>query len=247
MYDIEQLGVFYLGKKYDLAKKQRSDVPVLYDAKHLVTHALCVGMTGSGKTGLCISLLEEAAIDGVPAIVIDPKGDLGNLALAFPSLRAEDFAPWVDEQEAARRSLTVEAFAEQTAATWAQVLGRGDVAERPEPGVWSALEYACHVRDVHVLFAERVRLMLDEDGPTFANWDQDATAVESDYAGQDAATVAVELIEAAGTVAGTYATVTEVTRHRPGVRSNGDRFTVETLGSYHLHDVVHHLHDVGAG
>jgi hypothetical protein len=135
---------------------------------------------------------------------------------------------------------------EQTAATWAQVLGRGDVAERPEPGVWSALEYACHVRDVHVLFAERVRLMLDEDGPTFANWDQDATALERDYGSQDPDVVATELVAAARSVAVLYATVGDDTRGRRGVRSNGDEFTVESLGRYHLHDVVHHLHDVGA-
>jgi hypothetical protein len=134
-----------------------------------------------------------------------------------------------------------------TAMTWSQVLARRDAAERPAPAVWSPLEYGAHVRDVHVLFAQRVRLMLDEDTPTFASWDQDATAVEDDYAGQDPATVAVELIEAADTVAGTYSTVTDATRARRGLRSNGDEFTVESLGRYHLHDVVHHLHDVGAG
>ena len=134
----------------------------------------------------------------------------------------------------------------ETATTWADVLARADVGERPAPGVWSPLEYGCHVRDVHVLFAQRLRSMLEQDQPTFANWDQDATAVASDYGSQDAATVAVELVEAAGTVAGIYATVTDATRTRPGVRSNGDRFTVESFGSYHLHDVVHHLHDVGA-
>ena len=134
-----------------------------------------------------------------------------------------------------------------TAMTWSDVLARSDVAVRPGTGVWSPLEYGCHVRDVHVLFAQRLRAMLDEDEPTFANWDQDETAVESDYGSQDPTTVAVELIEAAGTVAGIYASVTDATKDRPGVRSNGDRFTVETLGSYHLHDVVHHLHDVGAG
>ena len=134
-----------------------------------------------------------------------------------------------------------------TAMTWSEVLVRGDVGERPAPDVWSPLEYGCHVRDVHVLFAQRLRLMLEEDTPTFANWDQDATAVEQDYRSQDAAVVAVELVEAAGTVAGIYASATDVTKDRPGVRSNGDRFTVETLGTYHLHDVVHHLHDVGAG
>ena len=134
-----------------------------------------------------------------------------------------------------------------TAMTWSDVLARGDVGQRLAPDVWSALEYGCHVRDVHLLFAQRLRAMLDEDGPTFASWDQDATAVESDYGSQDATAVAVGLIEAAGTVAGIYATVTGATKDRAGLRSNGDRFTVETLGSYHLHDVVHHLHDVGAG
>jgi hypothetical protein len=130
---------------------------------------------------------------------------------------------------------------------WSDVLARVDAATRPSSEVWSPLEYACHVRDVHELFAMRLRLMLDEDEPTFANWDQDATAIERDYAGQDPYVVVVELIEAAGTVAGIYATVTDATRERRGIRSNGDEFTVETLGSYHLHDVVHHLHDVGAG
>ncbi|PKH41307.1 DinB superfamily protein [Nocardioides alpinus] len=133
-----------------------------------------------------------------------------------------------------------------TAMTWSDVLGRADVAVRPSPAVWSPLEYACHVRDVHELFAERVRLMLDEDTPTFANWDQDATAVERHYGEQDPAAVVVALIEAAGTVAGIYAGITDATRDRRGIRSNGDEFTVDTLGSYHLHDVVHHLHDVEA-
>jgi hypothetical protein len=135
---------------------------------------------------------------------------------------------------------------EATASSWTQVLGRDEVAERPRPGVWSALEYGCHVRDVHVLFAERVRLMLAEDTPTFASWDQDVTAVERDYGSQDAPTVAAELVAAARAAAALYASVTDATRGRRGLRSNGDEFTVETLGRYHLHDVVHHLHDVGA-
>jgi hypothetical protein len=134
-----------------------------------------------------------------------------------------------------------------TAMAWSDVLARADVGVRPGPAVWSPLEYACHVRDVHVVFAERVRLMLDVDEPAFANWDQDATAVERDYGGQDPAEVAVGLIEAAGTVAGLYAAVTVATKDRRGLRSDGSVFTVESLGSYHLHDVVHHLHDVGAG
>ena len=98
-----------------------------------------------------------------------------------------------------------------------------------------------------MVFAERVRLMLEVDEPAFASWDQDATAIESDYGTQDPAEVAVGLIEAAGTVAGLYATVTDATRGRRGRRSDSSVFTVESLGSYHLRDVVHHLHDVGAG
>src|SRR5262245_17877981 len=100
MQDFEKLGVFYLGRVYDLAAREvRSDL-LLYDAKDLTTHAVCVGMTGSGKTGLCLALLEEAAIDAIPALIIDPKGDLANLLLAFPELRPSDFRPWVDEAEA---------------------------------------------------------------------------------------------------------------------------------------------------
>ena len=85
MKDFEKLGVFYLGRESDPSGTRLGD-PVLYDSRHLVTHAVCVGMTGSGKTGLCVSLIEEAAIDGVPTIAIDPKGDLSNLLLTFPAL-----------------------------------------------------------------------------------------------------------------------------------------------------------------
>jgi 2-polyprenyl-3-methyl-5-hydroxy-6-metoxy-1,4-benzoquinol methylase len=132
-----------------------------------------------------------------------------------------------------------------TTATWSRVLRASDVRERPDPSTWSPLEYACHVRDVHRIFAERLTLMLTEDAPSFANWDQDAAALECDYPSQDPAGVDVELIEAAGTVAGLYATVTDETARRTGSRSDGSVFTVTTLGRYHLHDVVHHLHDVG--
>ena len=93
MQDFEKLGVFYLGRLYDLANKTGLKDLLLYDSKDLVTHAICIGMTGSGKTGLCIDLIEEAAIDGVPSIIIDPKGDITNLLLTFPNLQAQDFLP----------------------------------------------------------------------------------------------------------------------------------------------------------
>ena len=114
----EKLGVFYLGKPFDLATNTLGSEPVLYDSKDLVTHAVIVGMTGSGKTGLGLSLIEEAAMDGVPVLAIDPKGDLGNLLLTFPNLAPGDFKPWVDPDEANRRGVTVDAFAEQEAASW---------------------------------------------------------------------------------------------------------------------------------
>ena len=126
MQDYEKLGLFYLGKTYDMKERQVTPNLVLYESKHLTTHAVCVGMTGSGKTGLGIALLEEAAIDGIPVIAIDPKGDLGNLLLTFPKLQAEDFQPWVDSDEAGRRGLTSEQFAAQTAEQWRKGLASWD-------------------------------------------------------------------------------------------------------------------------
>ncbi|MBP6201330.1 MAG: ATP-binding protein, partial [Nitrospira sp.] len=121
--EFETLGVFYLGRPYDLAAKQAKPGWLLYDSKDLVTHAVCVGMTGSGKTGLCVGLLEEAAIDGIPAIVIDPKGDLANLLLTFPQLRGEDFAPWINEDDARKKGLSAADFAAQQATLWQKGLG----------------------------------------------------------------------------------------------------------------------------
>ncbi len=118
MHDYEKLGLFYLGKTYDLKARATTENLLLYESKDLTTHAVCVGMTGSGKTGLGIGLLEEAAIDGIPVIAIDPKGDLGNLLLTFPELRPADFLPWVDPDEAARKQLSTESFAAQTAERW---------------------------------------------------------------------------------------------------------------------------------
>ncbi len=121
--DYEKLGVFYLGQEYDLATRTREPRLVLYDSQDLTTHAVCVGMTGSGKTGLCTALLEEAALDGIPAIVIDPKGDLPNLLLQFPELRPSDFEPWIDPEEARRASQTVAQAAQSTAERWKSGLG----------------------------------------------------------------------------------------------------------------------------
>jgi hypothetical protein len=129
--DFEKLGVFYLGRPYDLGAKRPQPGLLLYDAKDLVTHAVCIGMTGSGKTGLCLALLEEALLDGIPALMIDPKGDLANLCLTFPELRPEDFAPWINEDDARKKGLSPEAYAAEQAALWTRGLAEwGQTGDR---------------------------------------------------------------------------------------------------------------------
>jgi hypothetical protein len=118
MSDFEKLGLFYLGRRHDPAAGQTLDEPILYDSRDLVTHAVCVGMTGSGKTGLCISIIEEAALDGIPVIAIDPKGDIGNLLLTFPGLSAQEFRPWIDEDEARRAGQDPDEFSATQANLW---------------------------------------------------------------------------------------------------------------------------------
>lgn len=130
-FDIEQPACFYLGREYDLKTRTvLSDKHVMYDARDLTTHGVVVGMTGSGKTGLCISLLEEAAIDGIPCVIIDPKGDLTNLLLQFPDLDPAEFAAWVSEDDAQQKGLPVAAYAAQVAARWRQ--GLQETAQTPE-------------------------------------------------------------------------------------------------------------------
>jgi hypothetical protein len=129
--DYEKLGAFYLGRGYDAARDALADEPLMYDSRDLTTHAVCVGMTGSGKTGLCISLIEEAALDGIPALVIDPKGDIANLMLTFPGLTPAEFQPWIDPAEAARKGTTAEALAAKTAEAWKSGLAEwGEDGER---------------------------------------------------------------------------------------------------------------------
>lgn len=130
MQDFEKLGMFYLGREYDLPGSKLQDNLVLYDAKDLNTHAVCVGMTGSGKTGLCIGLLEEAAIDGIPAIAIDPKGDITNLLLSFPELQPQDFLPWINEDDARRKEQTPQEYAAAQASLWKK--GLAEWGQQPE-------------------------------------------------------------------------------------------------------------------
>lgn len=136
------------------------------------------------------------------------------------------------------------------AAAWVALLAERPEAGlrgRPEPGTWSDLEYACHVRDVFRLFRVRLRLMLDEQDPLFPNWDQDETAVADRYGEQDPSWVSVELAEAAEELAAAFDRVEGGQWQRPGRRSDGARFTVESFARYLIHDPVHHLYDVTGG
>jgi hypothetical protein len=139
---------------------------------------------------------------------------------------------------------TIPELVRGNAASWLDVLGRADVRQRPRPDVWSPLEYACHVRDVFRLFDHRLGLMLSEDDPLFANWDQDETAVAEHYGAQDPAVVAAELAAAAEIIATSFAAVDGEQWNRPGRRSDGAVFTVRSFGRYFVHDPVHHLSDV---
>ena len=130
------------------------------------------------------------------------------------------------------------------AAAWRAPLAAPGAGDRTQPDRWSSLEYGCHVRDVFRLYEYRLGLMLAEDDPLYPNWDQDETAVASDYAAQDPAVVAGELVAAAGSLADRFDAVSGDQWHRRGRRSDGASFTVETFARYFIHDPIHHLHDV---
>jgi hypothetical protein len=127
---------------------------------------------------------------------------------------------------------------------WESVLARVEARVRPSPDTWSPTEYACHVRDVFVLFGQRLRLMLDQDDPLFDNWDQDVTAIEDDYASQLPSEVSSQLVAAGRSIADAFDAVPADAWERTGRRSNGSAFTIATLAQYFWHDVAHHLHDV---
>lgn len=127
---------------------------------------------------------------------------------------------------------------------WLEVLSDDGATDRPRPDAWSPLEYACHVRDVHKLYTERLALMLAEDAPTFANWDQDVTAVEEHYELQNPVLVSVELVTASQEMAEAFEAVRPDQWERTGLRSDGAHFTVESFSRYFLHDIEHHVWDV---
>jgi hypothetical protein len=134
--------------------------------------------------------------------------------------------------------------ARRVGSAFQRFLTAADVRVRPSPEVWSPLEYGCHIRDVYRIMGTRLALMLDEDEPLFANWDQDATAVEDRYGDQDPAVVAQEIDGAANAIADAFGAVHADQWSRIGHRDNGSTFTVETLGQYMVHDLVHHVWDI---
>lgn len=171
---------------------------------------------------------------------IEPDGKDWTWVLSTPCPECGFEAASVD------RALVGDAIRANTA-LWPRLLDRDDVAVRPADGQWSALEYACHVRDVHRIFEFRLRLMLDQDDPTFENWDQDATAVSERYHEQDPETVLAELAHAASGHAAVWDEVRDDQWERKGYRDNGAEFTVDTFARYLLHDPVHHVADVERG
>ena len=162
---------------------------------------------------------------------------------------------WVLERECPECHFDTRNFAREdtgklireNAAQWRDVLTTPDVGRRPTDNVWSALEYACHMRDVFGLYYERLEMMLEQEDPEFPNWDQDATAVEQRYSEQDPGVVLKELGVAADRLAARFDTVTGDQWNRTGARSDGARFTIESFARYLIHDPIHHLHDVKQG
>jgi len=140
----EKLGSFYLGSEYSLEKGEITGEHINYDARDLTTHAVCIGMTGSGKTGLCVCLLEEAALDKVPAIVIDPKGDITNHLLHFPELKSTDFLEWVNIDDARRKKLTREEYAEQVAQTWRKGLEGWGIGRKRIESLADSVDYTIY-------------------------------------------------------------------------------------------------------
>ena len=142
--DYEKLGLFYIGKNYDVQQDRLTDEYTLYESEDLVTHAVCVGMTGSGKTGLSLSVIEEAAIDNIPSIIIDPKGDLGNLLLTFPDLKPTDFLPWINTDDARKIGLSAEEYATKQAALWKKGLADWDQDGQRIAKLKSAVDFSIY-------------------------------------------------------------------------------------------------------
>ncbi len=165
----EKLGSFFLGSEYDIKKGEITGEHVNYDARDLTTHAVCIGMTGSGKTGLCICLLEEAALDKVPAIIIDPKGDITNHLLHFPELYPTEFLEWINTDDARRKNLTKEEYANQTAETWKKGLESWGIGKKRIKELSESVDYTIYTPGSNT--GVPINILSSLKSPTYENKD----------------------------------------------------------------------------
>jgi hypothetical protein len=189
---VEYDDKFYIGRAYDL-KTQALQETVLYDPDDLTTHGVVVGMTGSGKTGLCIDILEEAALKGIPALLVDPKGDLTNLLLHFPNLAPEDFLPWVDADEARREGKSVEQLATEVAGFWAKGLEKWDITSERIDRVRRAVDYAIYTPGSDAGFP--VSILASLEAPLIP-WDENRELLREKISGTVTAVLGLVGIEA---------------------------------------------------
>ena len=178
--DFEKLGSFYLGKEFDMKNGMPTDKLVMYDSRDLTTHAVCIGMTGSGKTGLCIDILEEAAIDNIPAIIIDPKGDITNLLLTFPELKKESFLPWVDPDEANRKGMSIDYYAAQQAESWKKGLADWGQDENRIKMLRENADFVIYTPGSEA--GHPVSILHSFDAPSF-NWEEDSELIRDQIQG----------------------------------------------------------------
>ena len=174
---LDTKGKFYIGRSYDLKKGDTTSTKTLYDPEDLTTHGVVVGMTGSGKTGLCIDILEEAALQGIPALIVDPKGDISNLLLHFPKLSPADFQPWIDPTEARHSKKSVEQMAGEISELWKNGLSKWDIEPDRIEKVRQAVEYAVYTPGSDS--AIPVDIMASLQAPTL-DWDDNREALRQE-------------------------------------------------------------------
>ncbi len=189
---MEYDGKFYIGRAYDL-KIQALRGPVLYDPDDLTTHGVVVGMTGSGKTGLCVDILEEAALRGIPALLVDPKGDLTNLLLHFPNLAPEDFLPWVDPDQARREGKSIEQLAAEVAGLWSKGLEKWNITSERIDRVRRAVDYAIYTPGSDAGFP--VSILASLEAPAIP-WDENRELLREKISGTVTALLGLVGIEA---------------------------------------------------
>jgi len=192
MPPLDQKGKFYLGQRLRQNGETFADELVLYDARDLTTHAVCVGMTGSGKTGLGIVLLEEAALDGIPALIIDPKGDMTNLLLAFPGLSPADFRPWIDVDSARRRSLSPDEYADEVARSWREGLARCGIDGTRIARLKQSVRFVVYTPGSDA--GRPVSIVQSLHAPSLS-WDRDAEALRETISGTVSAILALVDVE----------------------------------------------------